>query len=341
MNNRLALVVSLALLSSTSYVNAHHGFAAHFDPENPIRIEGTVKEFAFVNPHSLLVIDTFNEAGEPVVYTCDMQARTQMTRHGYDETLFTIGERIVVEGYQGRRDPFLCEFGIATFADGSQFMLRTMDGARSQFASNVEIPVEPTSDLSIFGNWIREGMFGDESGRGPNGGQDSITEAGKMAVASFDPVADNPVAHCRGGSPVRNWGSAGLTSEIYAEDGDVFIHHESMDIVRQIHMNMSAHPADTQPSEMGYSIGHWDGDTLVIDSKYFTAGVISGSVLRSDEMIMSERLTVQSDSGRLLISWVIDEPVYYSEPLTGSQLLQSTTQEVLSYECTPRLQDYQ
>lgn len=335
------VVLGLVVFSCALNVNAHHGFAAHFDPDKPIRIEGTVKEFAFVNPHSLLLIDTFDEAGNPIVYTCDMQARTQMTRHGYDETLFTVGESIVVEGYQGRRDPFLCEFGIATYADGSQFMLRTMEGARSQFASNVEIPVESTSDLSIFGNWIREGMYGDESGRGANSGQDSITEAGKMAVAAFDPVADNPVAHCRGGSPVRNWGSAGLTSAIYEEDGNVFIHHESMDIVRQIHMNMSEHPANTEPSEMGHSIGRWEGDELVIDSAYFAAGVISGSVLRTDQMTMRERLAVQSESGRLLISWIIDEPVYYSEPLTGSQLLQSTSQEVLSYECASRLQDYQ
>ena len=37
---------------------AHHGFAAHFDPDQRIRIEGTVKQFDFINPHSFLLIDS-------------------------------------------------------------------------------------------------------------------------------------------------------------------------------------------------------------------------------------------------------------------------------------------
>jgi|MEHZ01.5.fsa_nt_MEHZ011328200.1_1 hypothetical protein len=332
--------IGLAALTITSLANAHHGFAAHFDPDNPIRVAGIVKQFNLVNPHSSLQVESIDESGETVVYTCDLQARSQMVRHGFTDDLFTVGEDIVIEGFQGRRDPYYCELGVAHFADGSSFTIRTMDGARTQFAPNLEIPVEANVDRTIFGNWIRPGMYGDKSGRKPNGGRDSITPAGQMASDAFDPVADNPVAHCRGGSPVRNWGAAGLATEIYEENGDIFVHHESMDVVRQIHMTMSEHPADTPLTEMGHSIGQFEDGYLVIDTTHFAAGTITGGELHTDQMTMQEKVWVNEDSGRLQISWVIDEPIYYSEPLTGGQELHSTNQEILTYDCTPRLSDY-
>lgn len=333
-------VLGSALLAITSFTQAHHGFAAHFDPENPIRIEGTVKSFKLVNPHSSLQIDVINDAGETIVYTCDLQARAQMTRHGFDESLFAVGEPVVVEGFPGRRDPYYCELGVAYFSDGSSFMIRTIDGAQTQFAPNLEIPVENVEDLSLFGNWIRPGMYGDESGRGPSGGQDSITPAGLAAVDAFDPIADNPVAHCKGSSPVRNWGAAGLATTIYEEHGDIFIHHESMDIVRQIHMNLTSVPDGTELTDMGYSLGRYEDGFLVIDTTHFAEGVIVGSTLHTDQMTMQEKLAVLEDSGRLEITWVVDAPVFYAESITGSQQLQSTHQEIQAYDCVPRLSDY-
>jgi hypothetical protein len=111
MRRLLPLVVSLILASFAPMAGAHHGFAAHYYPDKIIRIEGTVKKFVFINPHSVLHIDSVNEAGDPVVYVCDLQARSQLIRLGADESLFTVGEPIVVEGFAARRDPLRCEFG--------------------------------------------------------------------------------------------------------------------------------------------------------------------------------------------------------------------------------------
>ena len=78
MQESLAGVAGLMLLALSSAAFAHHGFAAHYDPDRVIRIEGTVKRFDFINPHGLLFIDSVNEAGEPVVYKCDLQAAVQL-----------------------------------------------------------------------------------------------------------------------------------------------------------------------------------------------------------------------------------------------------------------------
>ncbi len=331
----VAFVGFFVLLSSP--VAAHHGFAAHFDPDDRIRLEGTVTGFEFINPHSFLHLEVVDDSGEKQDYVCDLQARTQMVRHGYDETLFTVGESIVVEGFRGRRNPYNCEFAVAYFSDGSSYMLRTPDSARSQFAANEEIKDKTGSAEDIFGTWIRVGMYGDESGRGPSSGYDSLTSAGQRAVAAFDPIRDNPVVHCRGGSPVRNWGAPGLATRIYREEDDLMIYHESMDVYRRIHMNLDQPPQNTASSEMGFSMGHFENNTLVINTTHFVEGVINNADLHSEQMTMVERLAVQEDSGRLLISWEIEDPVFYAETLTGSQLLQSTTHEIQPYECIPGL----
>ena len=52
-------------------------------------------------------------------------------------------------------------------------------------------------------------------------------------------------------------------------------------------------------------------------------------------MTMVEKLSIEKNTGRLLISWVVNEPIYYSDRLTGSQQLQSTDQEIIRYDCIP------
>jgi hypothetical protein len=335
MNRTSPLLAGLAFASFLPAASAHHGFAAHFDPDQLITIEGTVKQFDFINPHGFLHIDTVNDAGEPVVYVCDLQAKTQLVRRGVDETLFTVGEPIIIEGFQARRDPYGCEFGRATFTDGSTFTMRSVDEARTQFAANLEPPVAPDASRSVFGTWIRPGMFGDASGRGQSTGQDSITAAGLAAREAFDPINDNPVVQCRPGSPIRSWGPPGLATRITQVNSEVLIYHESMDVTRRVHMNMSEHPADVEPSEMGHSIGRWEDGVLIIDTAGFSEGVISGSNLHTDQMTLEERLSITPDKGRLLIQWVANDPEYYAEPLTGSQELQPTKQDIIQYECIP------
>ncbi|MFL2545803.1 MAG: DUF6152 family protein [Candidatus Rariloculaceae bacterium] len=331
----LTAAFGLVLATVAPLAGAHHGFAAHFDPDQLIRIEGTVKQFDFINPHSFLLIDSVNDAGEPVVYVCDLQARTQLARRGEDETLFTVGEPIVVEGFLARRDPYGCEFGRGTFADGSTFTMRSVDQARTQFAAISVPPLAEGASRTVFGTWIRPGMFGDNSGRGSSSGLDSVTEAGLAAREAFDPIADNPVNFCRGGSPIRNWGAPGLASRITQVNNEIYIYHESMDITRTVHMNMSGHPDNIEPSEMGYSIGRFEDGTLVVETANFSAGTITGSNMHSAQMTLVERISVTPDKGRLLNEWVINDPEFYSEPLTGSQELHPTDREIISYGCIP------
>jgi hypothetical protein len=71
----------IALTTTTSAALAHHSFAM-FDTEHPIEIAGTVKEFRFVNPHSVLVVVVRGEDGAVKDWILECPAPGIMARQG-------------------------------------------------------------------------------------------------------------------------------------------------------------------------------------------------------------------------------------------------------------------
>ena len=84
---------------------------------------------------------------------------------------------------------------------------------------------------------------------------------------------------------------------------------------RQVFLDGRAHPKDPNPSWMGHSIGHWEGDTLVVD----TVGFNDRSWLDPQGHPHTEKLHVterfhRRDLGHLEIEFTIDDPDTYAKP---------------------------
>ena len=86
---------------------------------------------------------------------------------------------------------------------------------------------------------------------------------------------------------------------------------------RQIFMDGRKFPEDPQPSWLGYSIGKWDGDALVVD----TIGVTDRSWLdafghpHSEAMHVTERFH-RRDFGHMELQITVDDPKTYTRPFT-------------------------
>jgi hypothetical protein len=115
----------------------------------------------------------------------------------------------------------------------------------------------------------------------------------------------------------------------------IVILYESGTIFRQIFMDGRAHPADPQPTWMGYSVGRWDGNELVVDTRGFNdqSWLDSDGHPHSAQMRVTERFTRRT-VGQMDISVVIDDPGAYTRPLTYTQrvLLRPDT-ELIEYVC--------
>jgi hypothetical protein len=110
---------------------------------------------------------------------------------------------------------------------------------------------------------------------------------------------------------------------------------------RQIFMDGRPLPNDLSPSFNGYSVGRWEGDTLVVESVGFRdAGWLDRmGHPHSDRLHLTERFK-RTDFGHLSIAMTIDDPNTYEKPLTYTQpaiLLPDT--DLLEYQCADNEKD--
>jgi len=111
---------------------------------------------------------------------------------------------------------------------------------------------------------------------------------------------------------------------------------------RQIFMDGRALPVNPVPSFEGYSVGRWDGDTLVVESIGFKDGtwLDFGGHPHTESLRISERYR-RTDFGHVQRQVTLDDPQTFKKPITiAADMTLSPDTELLEYVCdeTPREQ---
>jgi hypothetical protein len=84
---------------------------------------------------------------------------------------------------------------------------------------------------------------------------------------------------------------------------------------------MKEHPHNVKLSRTGHSIGHWEGDTLVVDTVGFLPGFLSPPVRNSDKLHVVEKFTLDPQKMALTRSYSAEDPVYMKGKYTGSDTI--------------------
>ena len=127
---------------------------------------------------------------------------------------------------------------------------------------------------------------------------------------------DNPDAHCLP-LGLMQLHTHGQPRKMIQAPGVIVILYEANGGIRQIFTDGRPLPKDAEPWWFGYSIGKWDGDTLVVESTGFRdLGWldVEGSVLTESGKV-TERFR-RVDYGHLEIQVTIDDPKAYTKPWT-------------------------
>ena len=104
-------------------------------------------------------------------------------------------------------------------------------------------------------------------------------------------------------------------------DGDIEIRIESDDNVRVVHMSEDASAAGQPPSALGYSIGRWEDDVLVVTTTrlnwpYFKVfGLVAAP--QSESMEIVERFELDRAEGTLTYSFTATDPATFTETVTA------------------------
>jgi hypothetical protein len=108
--------------------------------------------------------------------------------------------------------------------------------------------------------------------------------------------------------------------KILQSPDEVVILYEAFTTFRQVFMDGRALPEDPQPAWNGYSIGKWEGDTLVIDTLGFndSTWLDNAGTPHSESLHVIERFH-RRDIGHLDIQIVVDDPKTFLHPFTVTE----------------------
>lgn len=343
MSRILSAIVTMAVCVPAM---AHHGFG-RFNPQEDIEVEGTLTGLDFVNPHAYVYFDTVGADGETLKMRCEMRAATVLRRSGWSPEMFVSGVSIKITGNPHRDDPASCYAETLALGDTELVRYQQLTDATQTGGENRRARLA-SGEPNISGDWAQEQYL---VARGPRGGglvpksmvegiqsgeysdadvppsgwggaPVTYTEAGEAAAAAVRaiPPSENLRARCEITSVIFDWVFDGPINRI-TQRGDTIGFEYGRDLERTVYMNMDAHPANVEPSRAGHSIGHWDGDTLVVDTVGFEAGILGGSVAHTDQLHVVERFMLDTETMTLQRDYEADDPAYFTDLYAGTDFV--------------------
>jgi hypothetical protein len=172
-----------------------------------------------------------------------------------------------------------------------------------------------------------------QRGGGGRGGGMQLTPEYEAKRSAYKAPEDNTTANCL--PP----GMPGIMTQPYPMEflltpGKVTIVIEAYTQVRHIYTDGRKLPEDPDPKFFGTSIGHWEGDTLVVESVGFSPSTtLAAGVPHSDKMRIVERFHL-ADPDNMTIETTVTDPVVLAAPYTTSSNLRRHREWTISeYIC--------
>ena len=301
-------------------VLAHHGFTSIFAMDSVVTLQGTVSRYDWRNPHVYVYVETQDESGELVEWQLEGDPTPIMTRSGWTSTILQPGDAVTVRVNPDRNTQRKHGL-IVSLSKPDGVFLTPRSGARAASARAT----------SIEGIW--DGLSGFNTRRFIYG---QLTEKGAAARAAYT-EADNPTSDCVP-FPLPTIVAAPYLNEIEILDDRILVRSELFRVERTFYTDGRGHPEDGERTNQGHSIAWWEDDVLVVDTTLYADnrsghrdGVPSGPQKHS-----LERYRLSEDRTQLLIDYVIEDPEYMVDPMTGSMAWSYAPDRVpMPFECDP------
>jgi hypothetical protein len=145
---------------------------------------------------------------------------------------------------------------------------------------------------------------------------------------------NHPVSRCLPPGVLLSY-TAGVPFKIVQTRDLVVILYEYSNSFRQVFMDGRRLPEDAQPTWVGYSVGRWDGDALVIETTGFNDRTWLDGIghPHTETLRVTERLR-RRDFGHLDMHITIDDPMAYEKPWTVAIVAElATNTDVMEYVC--------
>ncbi len=325
--SKRAIFLAVALVAPPAA--AHHSFVA-FDLERQAFVRGTVAEFQFRNPHTYIFVDVPMEGGESVRWRIEGETRNDLYRNGWRDDSLRPGDVVNIRA-QPARDPARRYARLLDLekSDGTVLSIPNEEDERGRAFS---VPAE-----SLEGVWLPIQSFFEFGAKM----EPLANEEARAAGATGASQSDLPRrARCIDMAIPQRLGRAHVYEIEIVSDDLVLIHGEDDAEPRRIHMDGRGHPEsipDGEKSWTGHSIGHWEGGTLVVDTRHFRdhpEGNAAGP--SGPEKHLVERYTLSEDGTHIIIDFTVRDPQYLTSAVSHTYEWQHSPHIIrLPHSCDP------
>ena len=317
-------ILSVLLLSGS--VQAHHSFSAEFDADTTGTFTGVVSEVRFSNPHVRYRFEVTTDDGSVESWEVQAGSVTSLRPQGWVQDTIKVGDTITVDGQLGRNGSKKLYVRGITLADGRGFGTASTSTTPVVDRNTVNADpntnygygqMNPTHPFDISGPWRNSYKFRvtvDDFEPKPT----PFTEEGRR-LREANTKYDDPGLRCIALGLPRMFGNPYNIDIFDAGDHYLFLYvdHSSP---RRIWMDGRTPPEDTRLTANGYSVGHWEGETLVIETTHLLPGWLDGSGLpMSGETTRTvERYMFTADHLSADRTMTVYDPLY-SQPLVRTR----------------------
>ena len=273
---------------------AHHSVAP-YDRASIQELEGVISRINWRNPHIGLTLSVTDDSGETTEWQLEGDSANAAARKGFTRDSVNIGDRVKVAGWPstlGRREIFVTNIlapnGVETVLTDLNFPFRWTGGSGAPLA----VAADAELGRSIFRVWAPGALY---VPRTPI----VYTAVAQAARFKWNPLTDMLALKCiPPGMPNANLNPYPI--EFIDEGNRIRLEIEEWEATRSIDMVAAEIPADAPARLLGYSIGRWEDDALVIETGRIDFAYLDDEgTPMSDEAHVVERYTVSDDGSRL------------------------------------------
>jgi hypothetical protein len=287
-----------------------------------------------------------NDNGQRMTYEIESHSLSIMRRMGITSDVLAVGDTVRVAGHPGRTSENAMFVLNALLPSGEEIVFDPMGGPR--WAENVgttevwqaSVDDAETGDKGIFRIWGTSPLTDMGVWPFPEVFDPSLidrydlTDAARQAVAKFNPLTDIPTLNCQPkGMPTIM--EQPYPMEIVQESGDIVLRMEEYDTVRTIHMDENSPGEEVPRSRLGYSVGRWEGDSLIVETARLNWPWFNQlGVPLSEAAEIVERYTLRDEGARLDLEMTVTDPSTFQAPVTVTKYwLALPGIQVEPYEC--------
>ena len=338
---RVSITLGACLVACAA---AGHHSTAEFSGTGVAEMTGEVVAVQWRNPHVRIRLRVEAGDGSTEVWEMESQDLNSLDRAGVPRDPVQVGQVVTVAGHPSSRRANGFQLTNLRLPDNREVLMVLSRQPRwgGEVIGNPDAPrgradefVAPVED--IFRVWTTSQTNTPAFSADP-----PFTASGRAGYESFEPE-DDPVLGCvsPGMPEAMTYIGPHPIEFVQLDDGDIRLRIESDDNERIIHMNADAGAGDAPPSPLGYSVGRWEGNVLVVTTTrvgwpYFKVrGIVAAP--QSEAVQFVERFTFNPDGGELIYGFTATDPATFTEPVTAERYHVFRYRpgiEVQPYDCT-------